>query len=148
MPAGLSYDLDGNQTLIFIREVPGSGWMIGPDLLRQPVNVVANSWQVDPGWLIAGPKRSLEQGNWNVQLDIVQEPSAKFVVQVVANSGLDVLLDLTVSGAFCGNLCVEIKNEHRFVELRLKIVEAGSRSYWIRPRDISMMKNKSETERG
>lgn len=144
LPAGLSYDLDGNETLIFVREVPGSGWMIGPDLLRQPVNVVDNGWSVIPGWLMTGPKRSLEPGSWMVQLDVVQDPGAKLCVQVIANSGLDVLQDITMAGSFAGNLCVEIRNEHRFVELRLKIIESSKANQWLRLRDVSMIRGKAE----
>ncbi|EJN06075.1 hypothetical protein [Phyllobacterium sp. YR531] len=142
LPAGLSYDMDGNQTLIFVREVAGEGWMIGPDLLHQPVNVVDGGWSVSPGWLITGPKRSLEAGTWMVRLDLVQDPAARIAVQVSANSGLDTLQELIIAGSFIGNLCVDIRNEHRFVELRLKILETPDTKPWIKLRDVSMIRSK------
>lgn len=146
LPAGLSYDIEGNQTLIFVREVPGEGWMIGPDLLHQPVNVVDGGWSVSPGWLITGPKRSLEAGTWMVRLDLVQDPAARIAVQVSANSGLDTLQELIIAGSFVGSLCVNIRNEHRFVELRLKILETPDTTPWIKLRDVSMIRSKQGLE--
>ncbi|MHC1551811.1 hypothetical protein [Phyllobacterium sp. K27] len=146
LPAGLSYDMDGNQTLIFVREVPGEGWMIGPDLLHQPVNVVDGGWSVSPGWLITGPKRSLEAGSWMVCLDLVQDPAARIAVQISANSGLDTLQELIIAGSFVGSLCVDIRNEHRFVELRLKILDTLDTTPWIKLRDVSMIRSKQRME--
>ncbi|MBA8879370.1 hypothetical protein [Phyllobacterium myrsinacearum] len=140
LPAGLSYDLNGQETLIFVREAPGSGWMIGPDLLRQPVNVVDDGWRVSPGWLLVGPKRSLQAGSWRVQIDLVQEMNAKLAIQLVANSGLDVLQEVTIAGSFVGNLSTEIGTEHRFIELRVKVIETGNETSWVRLRDISMVR--------
>ncbi|MCX8280291.1 hypothetical protein OSJ77_08810 [Phyllobacterium sp. 0TCS1.6C] len=140
LPAGLSYDLEGRQTLVFVREMPGSGWMIGPELMRQPVNVVDGGWSVSPGWLLAGPKRSLDAGAWNIQIDLVQDAKAKLAIQLVANSGLDILQDLIVSGPFAGNLCVDIRPEHRFIELRLRVVEGPAETGWLRLRNISMVR--------
>jgi hypothetical protein len=146
LPAGLSYDLDGNQTLIFVREVAGEGWMIGPDLLHQPVDVVDGGWSVSPGWLITGPKRSLEAGTWMVHLDLVQDPAARVAVEVSANSGLDTLQELIIAGSFVGSLCVDIRNEHRFVELRIKILETPDTTPWIKLRDVSMIRSKQGLE--
>lgn len=140
MPVGLSYDLNGQETLIFVREVPGSGWMTGPDLLRQPVNVVDNGWKVNPGWLLVGPKRSLQAGSWRIQIDLVQELSSKLAIQLVANSGLDVLQEVTIAGPFVGNLSTEIRTEHRFIELRVKVIDTGNETSWVRVRDISMVR--------
>lgn len=140
MPAGLSYDLNGQETLIFVREVPGSGWMIGPDLLRQPVNVVDNGWKVSSGWLLVGPKRGFQAGPWRIQIDLVQELNAKLAIQLVANSGLDILQEVTIAGSFTGNLSTEIRAEHRFVELRVKVIDTGSETSWVRLRDISMVR--------
>jgi hypothetical protein len=140
LPAGLSYDLNGQETLIFVREVPGSGWMVGPDLMRQPIKVADDGWKVIPGWLLVGPKRSLQAGSWRIQIDLVQELSAKIAIQLVANSGLDLLQEITIAGSFVGNLSTEIRTEHRFIELRVKIIDTGSEGSWVRLRDISMVR--------
>jgi hypothetical protein len=147
LPSGLSYDLEGNQTLIFVREVPDDGWMIGPDLLHQPVNVVDGGWNVAPGWLITGPKRSLEAGNWMVRLDLVQHPAARIAVEVNANSGLDTLMQLVIAGSFAGSLCVDIRNQHRFVELRIKILETPGLTPWIKLRNVSMIRDKQQADK-
>ncbi|MFD9896899.1 hypothetical protein [Mesorhizobium sp. NPDC059025] len=140
MPAGLVVDKNGQETLVFVREVENVGWMIGPDLLRQPLSISDNGWNVYPGWLIVGPKRSFTEGLWLLSLDLVQEKNAEIDVEIVANSGLDILQSLTIVGSFSGTVCVGIEHEHRFIELRIRVHERNSKSRWLRPRNIAMQR--------
>jgi hypothetical protein len=140
MPAGLIYDENGLETLTFVREVPGTGWMIGPDVLRQTPKTVDNGWAVHEGWLIVGPKRSLKPGRWRVNLDLVQPQDAIVDVDVVANSGLDVLQRMAICGPFYGSFCVEFRPEHCFSELRMSVREQPGGSPWLRPRNITMQR--------
>ena len=79
-------------------------------------------------------------GSWRIQIDLVQEMNAKLAIQLVANSGLDILQEVTIAGSFTGNLSTDIRAEHRFVELRVKIVDTHSETSWVRLRDISMVR--------
>ena len=99
MPAGLSYDEGGRETLIFVREVQGAGLIVAPDILRQHPKTVDGGWAVTEGWLVVGPKRTFAPGSWRVDLDIVQSDDSVVDVDVVANSGLDVLQSLAVCRA-------------------------------------------------
>ncbi|MEZ2218764.1 hypothetical protein [Rhizobium sp. RCC_161_2] len=136
--AGLLVNMEGQATAIFVREVENVGWMIAPDLLHQPLQINDGNWQVEPGWLLTGPKRSFAEGAWLLDLDLIQAENAKLDVEIVANSGLDVLQSITLSGPFSGTLCVTIRREHRFVELRIRIHERRPEDSWLRPRNISM----------
>jgi hypothetical protein len=141
LPSGLVYDEGGRETLVFVQKRAQGGWSIGPDVLRQPFTVVDDGWSVRDGWLIVGPKRTLAAGVWRVDIDVVQASEAIFDVDVVANSGLDVLQRLTICGSFSGGFCVEFRPEHMFCEFRLSIREQVSNAaYWLKPRKISMQR--------
>jgi hypothetical protein len=137
-PAGLLVNMDGQATAIFVREVENVGWMIAPDHLRQPLQINDGNWKVQPGWLLTGPKRSFAEGTWLLDLDLIQAPNARLDVEIVANSGLDFLQSITLTGSFSGTLCVAIRREHRFVELRIRVHERSLEESWLRPRNISM----------
>ncbi len=138
MPAELLVNLEGRETIVFAREVERVGWMIGPALLCQPLNIIEKGWAVHPGWLLTGPKRSFAEGAWLLDLDLIQDENARLDVEVVANSGLDFLQSLTLAGSFSGTLCFDIKREHRFIELRLRVHDREAEARWLRPRNISM----------
>jgi hypothetical protein len=137
LPTGFAYDEQGRQSLVFIREMPGAGWIVAPDILRQSPLMERRGWLVHPGWIFTGPKRSLRSGVWRVDLDILQEDGHVLDVDLVANSGLDVLQTLSICGPFSGNVCVTLSDHHRFVELRL-LARENSAPVWINPRNISM----------
>lgn len=138
MPAGLMVDEDGEQTFIFARQMPdGRGWLVGPDMMRQDIKIKDGGWAVHEGWLIVGPKRSFRPGLWRLDIDLVQAADAVIDIDVVANSGLDVLQRLAVFGPFSGSVGVAIEHDHRFVEFRLHVRPGQGRS-WLKPRNISM----------
>ncbi len=109
MPAGLVYDDQGHQTLIFVRELREGGWMIAPDMMRQTPRMEEKNWLVHEGWLLTGPKRSFEPGCWRVDLDIVQPQDQILDIDVVANSGLDVLQKIEIAGPLTGGFCVNLR---------------------------------------
>jgi len=138
MPAGLAYDENGRQTIIFIRQMPNrQGWMVAPDVMRQPLSTTERGWVVQEGWLIVGPKRSFAAGTWRVDVDLVQDADAVLDLDLVANSGLDTLFRMAISGSFCGSLLVELGSDHRFIELRLSVRNGDS---WLNPRNVTMQK--------
>ncbi|WP_349959767.1 hypothetical protein [Rhizobium sp. ZPR3] len=137
-PSGLLVNPDGQAMLVFVREVENIGWMIAPDLLCQPLQLHDGNWSVHSGWLLTGPKRSFAEGDWLLDLDLIQPQTAKLDIEIVANSGLDFLQTMTLVGSFSGTVCVTVKREHRFVELRVRIHERAPEDRWLRPRNISM----------
>lgn len=138
LPAGLLVNEDGRETLVFVREIPQPRqWMVGPEMMRQEIRTADDGWLVEDGWLIAGPKRTLPSGLWQVDLDILQQPTSKLEFDIVANSGLDVIQSMTIAGGFCGSLLVDLQPHHRFVELRI-LVRSDKQTAWLRPRNISM----------
>lgn len=136
LPTGFAYDEKGRESLIFVRAIPEGGWMVAPDILRQSPKMEQRGWVLRDGWILTGPKRSLRPGTWRVDLDILQEDQV-LQVDVVANSGLDVLQEISICGAFAGSFCVTVASHHRFVELRM-LARDGGEAVWIDPRNISM----------
>lgn len=137
-PSGLLVNTDGQAMVVFVREVENIGWMIGPDLMRQPLQIKDGNWSVQPGWLLTGPKRSFADGDWLLDIDLIQPHAAKLDIEIVANSGLDILQAITLIGSFSGTVGIAIKREHRFLELRIRIHERSPEDSWLRPRNISM----------
>ncbi|MFK0164174.1 hypothetical protein [Rhizobium sp. NPDC090279] len=137
-PSGLLVNSDGEAVVVFVREVEGVGWMIGPELLRQPLQINDGNWSVQSGWLLTGPKRTFADGDWLLDIDLIQPQTAKLDIEIVANSGLDFLQAITLAGSFSGTVCVAVKREHRFIELRVRIHERALEDCWLRPRNISM----------
>lgn len=137
-PSGLLVNPDGQAMLVLVRELENVGWMIAPDLLCQPLQINDGNWTVQSGWLLTGPKRSMAEGDWLLDLDIIQPQTAKLDIEIVANSGLDFLQVMTLVGSFSGTVCMAIKREHRFIELRVRIHERSPEDRWLRPRNISM----------
>jgi hypothetical protein len=137
LPLGLVYDHDGVETITLVREAPGTGWLIGPDVLRQPLEPFDGGWAVREGWLIVGPKRTLKAGKWRIDIDLLQSPEAIVDLDIVANAGLDVLLRAALCGPFCGSFCLDFLPDHHFSELRIAVRQQAAPS-WIRPRKISM----------
>jgi len=138
IPAGFVIDEDGRETIVFAREIPGrSGWWVGPDMMRQKVEIADGGWTADEGWLLVGPKRSLQPGRWRLDIDLVQSAQTTLALDVVANSGLDVLHRFQILGPFCGSVVVTIEPDHRFVEFRLEVPKGQGR-VWLKAREISM----------
>jgi hypothetical protein len=136
LPTGFAYDEKGRESLIFIREMAGGGWMVAPDILRQAPAMEQRGWLLQDGWVFTGPKRSLTPGCWRVDLNILQQEHILHV-DIVANAGLDVLQELSLYGSFSGSFCVTIASHHRFVELRMRARDSAA-PLWINPRNISM----------
>lgn len=138
IPAGFAIDEDGRDTVVFAREIPDRrGWWIGPDMMRQKVRIADGGWVVEEGWLLVGPKRSLQPGRWRLDIDLVQPEQTALALDVVANSGLDVLHRFQVLGPFRGSVVFAIEPDHRFVEFRIDVPKGQGR-VWLKPRDISM----------
>jgi hypothetical protein len=136
LPTASVYDEKGRESLIFVRALREGGWTVAPDILRQSPKMDQQGWVLREGWLLTGPKRSLRPGIWRVDLDILQHDQV-LQVDVVANSGLDILQDISISGPFAGSFCVTIENHHRFVELRVRTRDPAE-TIWINPRNVSM----------
>ncbi|MFT4115575.1 hypothetical protein [Bradyrhizobium sp.] len=136
LPTGFAYDENGREALIFVRAMSEGGWMVAPDILRQAPRMEQRGWVLSDGWVLTGPKRSLRPGTWRIDLDILQQDQILHV-DVVANSGLDVLQELSICGPFAGSFCIDLASHHRFVELRL-LARETAKPVWIDPRNISM----------
>jgi len=136
LPTGFVFDEQGRESLLFVRQLSEGGWMVAPDILRQAPKMEERGWLLQEGWVFTGPKRSLRPGCWRVDLNILQQDHI-LQVDLVANSGLDVLQEISICGSFSGSFCVTVASHHRFVELRM-LARDSSTPVWINPRNISM----------
>lgn len=97
-------------------------------------------WKTAPGWIVVGPKQSFEKGVWRLNIDLVQPEAAAVVLDVIANSGVDVFVRTTLAGSARCAMHIDIKEWHRFLELRLFKPKEPEENNWIDIRDLSFVR--------
>jgi hypothetical protein len=125
--------------MLLIKYIEGEGWVLAPDItLHVPRPKEGMLTRLEEGWVMTGPKRSLPAGAWRATFELVQADAAEIVIDVVANSGLDVLVRMTLSGPAQVSPCFEIKSWHHFLEVRLFKPTQPEPLRWIKIREISL----------
>ncbi len=112
-------DADGKFCINLIQPTKAGGWSVAKDVFLQQVASVDGYLQLDEGFVLMGPKRSLPAGTWHLSLDIIQPEPARITVDVVANSGLDVLSKVELVGPARMIMAVLVEPWHNFIEVRL-----------------------------
>jgi hypothetical protein len=135
---GRMRDSAGRDGFVFCRWVPRVGWLIADNVWRQDNLPEENGWNLHPGWVLAGPKRTLPSGDWRLDFDFIQAEDAQLILDVVANSGLDVLMRQSFLGPCAGAVALKIDRRHFFLELRLWKPEQPSELCWIQLRNLSL----------
>lgn len=145
MPAqglGFSVNATGAMQFVALRATGISSWEVAPSSLAQKSVVENERWKLHPGWVVTGPKTSFEPGNWLLKLEFIQPSAAAMVVDVVANSGLDVLFCQEFVGSVAVEIKLSIQASHKFLELRLLKPDQDSSLCWITPRHIALVQLK------
>jgi hypothetical protein len=117
--AGAIISKNGSQHISLVRDLGTLGWLVAPNSLLQPIVPKDGAMTVPEGWLLAGPKKSLSHGHWSLDVDIVQPPRARLVIDVIANSGLDRLVNVEITGSCFGAFCFQVTPQHHFLEARI-----------------------------
>jgi hypothetical protein len=114
------------------------GWSVAPDMWLQPTQTIDGALKLNEGWVLLGPKRSFPAGSWQLVIDLIQPARANLVIDVVANSGLDVLVKLDLTGPAQLAVPFTIQPWHNFIEVRL-MKPAEEESYrWLKPRQLEL----------
>ena len=114
-------------------------WEIAPSMNSNADEVNVDSWTVSDGFILTGPKAHLIEGNWLLELDIVQPERACLVIDVVANAGIDRLLHLTVHGNVRGSFSFDKLRTHAFTEVRLR-VQNSIPGQWVSIQNVGLRK--------
>jgi hypothetical protein len=136
--AGDGIAADGKSSFVLVRAA-ADGWAVAPDLWIQPAPTENGAWRLEPGWVLAGPKRTFRSGPWRLDIDILQPQDAQLVVEVAANSGLDLLLTVNLVGPARLSGRFTIGPWHHFLEVRLRRPEQRAELNWLRIRDLSLV---------
>lgn len=137
---GFSYDENGSKQFVAVNSNGFGSWQYAPNIISQNHSVNGSRWHVQSGWLMAGPKVSFEPGTWLLKLDFVQPESSALIIDVVANSGLDVLFCQEFVGSVAACIKLNIEKFHFFLELRIFKPLQDSNLCWITPRKIVLVK--------
>ena len=143
---GFTLDTEGRVQFVAIHSIDNNGWAVSPNFLRQQMQFGKNGWKLDPGWIFSGPKVSFTAGNWLLELDFIQPPCARLVVDVVANSGLDVLFYQEFIGSATMSVKLDINKNHKFLELRLLKPHQDNHLCWLMPRRFALVNLESESK--
>jgi hypothetical protein len=129
-PSGI--DALGKETLTLCRADPVSGWRIAPGVLKQSVRVVADVWWVSPGFILAGPKRTLPSGVWKLSIEVAQHQNATLSLDIVANGALDQLFHVKFIGSIETSIVFSVHSHHLFLELRIEKEQQAEECMWLR----------------
>jgi hypothetical protein len=135
---GQTIDGQGRDLIVFVRQHAGLGWVLAPGYWHQPVETTEDGWTIRPGWVLTGPKRNLARGVWRLDVDFLQGEDATMFLDVVANSGLDILAKALFEGPTHCALRFTIADWHHFVEVRLLKPEETSEKCWVKIRNLSL----------
>ncbi|MBD8665908.1 hypothetical protein IFT59_21935 [Rhizobium sp. CFBP 8752] len=127
-----------NETLTLCR-FTGQKWELAPSMITRTEDIRADSWVVSDGFILTGPKSTIADGFWVVELDVVQPEWASLVVDVVANAGIDRLLHVTAHGNVRGSFRFEKLRMHAFPEVRLRVQDAVP-GQWISVQSVRLRK--------
>ena len=130
---------DGRRSFVVLRHEPGMGWAAG-DNVKVTSAIQDGKWKTRSGWIIVGPKQSFELGLWRLNVDLVQPANASVVLDVIANSGVDVFLRATLVGPARCTMRIDVKEWHHFLELRLFKPKESDENNWIDIRDLSFVR--------
>ena len=135
---GFTVGAGGVMQFVAVRSTGNGSWEVAPFSLAQRLVVHNGGWKLHPGWVLTGPKTSFEAGTWLLELEFIQSPTARMVVDVVANSGLDVLFCQEFVGSVAVGIKLDIQASHKFLELRLLKPDQEASLCWILPRRIAL----------
>ncbi|WP_421358105.1 hypothetical protein [Agrobacterium rosae] len=114
-------------------------WELAPSMMCRPDEIQADSWRISDGFFLTGPKAHISQGDWLLEIDIVQPASACVIIDVVANLGVDRLLYITAYGNLRGSFRFEKLHTHAFLEVRLQTKDAVP-CQWISVQNVQLRK--------
>lgn len=120
-PVGVGFGVSREAKPFFnlIEPSPTGGWIVAQDMYLRSATTVEGTLQVAEGFILSGPKRTFPSGMWNLSIDIVQPETARITVDIVANSGLDVLTKFDLVGPARLVTAVVCEPWHHFLEVRL-----------------------------
>lgn len=127
-----------SETLTLCRFV-GDRWELAPSMIPRADDVDKDSWKVSDGFVLTGPKAHLGEGQWLLDLDIVQPDNASLVIDIVANAGIDRLLHITTYGNVRGSFSFEKLRTHAFTEVRLRVQNAVPQQ-WLSIQNLGLRK--------
>ena len=114
-------------------------WELAPSMISRAEEIRSDSWVINDGFILTGPRCHVAPGNWVLELDIVQPEWATITIDVVANLGMDRLLYISACGNLRGNFVFEKLNTHAFLEVRLQAQNAIPEQ-WISIQSVQLRK--------
>ena len=104
---------------LVIAHVKGTGLFVGPDVTYKGMTDESGSQRLPGGLVFFGPRVDLRPGTYTLYVDIkLESPGVELHFDVVANGGLNKLLDLRAIGRLSGAIAFEVEEQHKMIEIR------------------------------
>ncbi|MEO7469398.1 MAG: hypothetical protein ABIV36_20510 [Sphingobium limneticum] len=138
VPHSTGFSASGRARIILMQQIADGSYLVAPSLWTQNKDVENGVIHLQEGWVLAGPKRDVTAGAWLLSVDIVQHDEAEVVLDMSANSGLDLLSETHLRGTTRMGLRVTIEPYHHFIEVRLRKPQQPDAQNWIKIRNLSL----------
>jgi hypothetical protein len=116
---GASLSTSGKRQFRLLTATQTGEYLLAPGVWMQTAPSVDDGLQVSEGFVLTGPKLGFEPGIWTLGVDLIQPDAALLAIDIVANGGIDRLLDVSIAGSARMTLAFKIESWHHFVEVRL-----------------------------
>lgn len=138
IPGGAILRDGGGVGYTLVRNVPGVGWVVAPDVIAQPMQGENGAFVPAPGVALRARGLTLTPGRWRLAVDLVQDETADIVVEVLANAGLDELFCARLRGPATFAAVFDVEDRHHFVEVRVVKPSQGPGDAQLKIRDLSL----------
>lgn len=108
-----------NGKYLIVAYAKGTGLFTGPNVHFHGIQEADEHQRFSPGWIFHGPKIDVDSGSYVLNIDIkCHDPDARMIIDVVANGGLNKILELKTIGNAQMSLGFEIERFHKGIEVR------------------------------
>lgn len=138
VPHSTGFSASGRSRIILMQQIADGSYLVAPNLWTQNKHVENGVIHLHEGWVLAGPKRDITPGAWLLSVDIVQDDEGEVVLDMSANSGLDLLVQTHLRGTTRMGLRVMVEPHHHFIEIRLRKPHQPHAQNWIKIRNLAL----------
>lgn len=138
IPHSTGFSASGQARVVLMQQIADGSYLVAPNIWTQNTRVENGVIRLHEGWVLAGPKRDITAGSWLLAVDIVQDDEGEVVLDMSANSGLDLLVQTHLRGTTRLGLRLTIEPYHHFIEIRLRKPHQPEAQNWIKIRNLSL----------
>ena len=107
------------------------GVLAGPGITFNGVPKGRGEYEFHPGWVLYGPKRDFEPGEYELEIDLEGPSDGRLVFDVAAHGGMKKIIELKLAGSAKVRFSYEIQQHDRGIEFRIANVQDKVQTYRV-----------------